>query len=146
VNWGVDCPSYAESHINVLELLTVKLAIQRWGEALRGTRFIVRTDNTATMAALNKGTSRSRGMMPIVRDIFWMSVKYDFQVFSVFLKGSENILADRISRLTDFECACHARQILAMFENCEVYCNGHMSIETYTMLQGRWTEVLINCG
>jgi hypothetical protein len=94
------------------------------------------------MAALNKGSSRSREMMPIVRDIFWMSVKYDFQLFSVFLKGSDNVLADRISRLTDFKCACEARIILAGFADCEVYCSSNMSIESYDMLQGRWTEVL----
>jgi hypothetical protein len=85
-------------------------------------------------------------MMPIVRDIFWMSVKYDFQLFSVFLKGTENVLADRISRLTDFECACDARKILANNVDCQVYCDGHMSIESYAMLQSRWTGVLRGSG
>jgi hypothetical protein len=84
-NWLLDYPEYSQSHINTLELLTVLLAIKRWGACLSGTHFIVRTDNKTAMAAWNKGSSRSREIMPIVREIFWLSVKFDFTLRAVFL-------------------------------------------------------------
>jgi hypothetical protein len=116
-NWEADYPSFVEDHINVLELLTVYHAIKRWGHLWAGLKILVRTDNTATMSALNKGTSRSRALMPIVRDIFWCCVKFDCSIVSTHLAGSLNVLADKLSRLDDLSCAhvAHSSQDVIVF-------------------------------
>jgi hypothetical protein len=93
------------------------------------------------MAALNKGTSRGRELMPIIREIFWLSVKHDFLISSVHLPGELNVLADRISRLTEIQCAREAMCLLAGFEYSQVSCEGHISYQTFDYLQEVWTPV-----
>ena len=143
-NWELDNPSFADDHINVLELLTVYHAIKRWGHLWAGLRILVCTDNTATMSALNKGTSRSRAMMPIVRDIFWCCVKFECSMVSTHLAGSLNVLADRISRLDDLKSAHEAHALLSNSGNEWVYCKKHMSEVSFIFLQGRWRESLLS--
>jgi hypothetical protein len=135
-----------QSHINVLEMLTVLLAIQRWGPCLRGTHFVVRSDNMTTLAALNKGTSRSREIMPLVREVFWLSVKFDFVLTCVFLPGVDNVLADKISRLDNLDSVLEARYILPGFSDTPVSCCDHMSTDSYLCLQDLWTKGLLPCS
>jgi hypothetical protein len=97
------------SHINVFELFVVLIAALRWGPSWSGSHVVVRTDNLAAMAAIIKGSSRSVQMMPIVCELFWLSVRHDFLLYSVHLPGKINVLADRILRLDVLESACEAR-------------------------------------
>ena len=83
--------------------------------------------------------------MPLVREIFWLSVKYDFTLRAVFLAGTDNVLADRISRLDVLENANEAWYILSGMTGCEVSCENHMSNETFLSLQGRWIEGSLSC-
>jgi hypothetical protein len=75
-DWLVDFLHYAHAHINVIEMLTALLLIKRWGPCLWGTHFMVRTDNMTTLATLIKGSSRSRKLMPLVREVFWLNVRF----------------------------------------------------------------------
>ncbi len=55
-------------HINCLELLAVHLALNRLKRRLRGEHVLVRTDNTATVAYINRqGGLRSRRMSQLAR-------------------------------------------------------------------------------
>jgi hypothetical protein len=137
-SWDVDYPSFSKEHINVLELLTVLHAIKRWGHLWAGLKILVRTDNTATMSALNKGTSRSRAMMPIVRDIFWNCVEFDCLIVSTHLAGSLNVMADKLSHLDELQSAHAAHSMLARDTDEWVLCKGHMSEQSFLFLQERW--------
>jgi hypothetical protein len=141
-NWSIDFPHHMHSHINVLEMLTVLLAIKRWGSSLSGTMVTVRSDNMTTLAAVTKGTSRSREIMPLVRELFWLSVRHDFVLKCVFLPGVDNVLADRISRVDDLKCANEARYLLSGMSEDRVLCADHMSKESYLCLQERWIRHL----
>jgi hypothetical protein len=101
VNWGKDIPSMSESHINVLELEMVNQAAMRWGQFWSGHHVLIRSDNAATVACINKGSTRSVPMLKIVEKLFWLSVFFGFKLSASFLPGIENVLADRISRLID---------------------------------------------
>ena len=145
VTWRVDEPLYMQSHINILELLMTLCAIKRWGHLWAGSHVLIRTDNVATMSALNKGTSRGQELMPIIHEIFWLSVKFHFVVSSVFLPGELNVLADRISRLNECVCASDARLLLVGgVEKQLVYCEGHMSYDAFNYLQEVWTPGSVN--
>ena len=63
VNFESDYPEYAKEHINTLELLTVVIAARRWGPLWGGTHICVRSDNSSTVHAINKGTSKSKKFM-----------------------------------------------------------------------------------
>ena len=73
----------------------------RWGHLWSGAHILVRSNNAATVASINKGTSRSGEMLKIVEKLFWISVKFNFLLTAKFIPGVENVLADRISWLFD---------------------------------------------
>ena len=98
------------------------------------------------MAALNKGSSRSREIMPIVSEIFWLSVKNDFSLRAVFLPGKENILADRISRMDDVNSAYEVSYLLSGASGSRVSCESHMSNDAFLYLQNRWIEGSSSCS
>jgi hypothetical protein len=142
VNWQEDIPELVGAHINQLELAAVVIALMRWGPTLAGTHVRIRSDNMATVAAVNKSTSRSPTLMPWVRELFWLGVKYDITLSCVHIPGVENYVADRISRLNCISDAMDARLILSNFSNSMVFCKDHMTYQAFICLQGCWTEAL----
>ena len=140
MNWAKDVPSVVGSHINVLELLTAKIAVERWGHLWSGLHIKVRSDNQATVAAINKATSRSSELLAIVSDLFWMSTKFDFRLSASFIPGVENILSDRVSRMTSLKEACEASWLLSGFSGRVMECKGHTSFVSFLYLQERWEE------
>ena len=100
----------------------------------------------ATVAALNKSTSRSTALMPHIQEIFWLSVRYDLTISSVHIPGVVNILADRLSRLSSLSEAFDARLLLAGFSNSIVACRGHISSVSFLYLQEVWIQASMNCA
>jgi hypothetical protein len=128
-SWEVDFPELVGAHINVLELFMVFLALLRWAPFLRGRHVMVRSDNVATIAALNKGTSRGPELM-----------QFDLVISGSYLAGDCNVMADRISRLHDLHCAREARLLLSPSVGSFLMGNGHMSHEAFLFLQRRWMQ------
>ena len=87
------------SNINYLELFPILLAARRWGPRWANKRVCVETDNTQAMAFINNGTCKNPLAMSWLREIFWLSVRYNFHLRSRHLPGKLNIYADRLSRL-----------------------------------------------
>ena len=92
--------------------------------------------NSATMAAINKGTSQSVKMLPIIQKLFWLSIQFSFKLTSAFLPGRLNVLSDRISRMSESDAANEAKALLTVDDSLETC--GHMSYETFSRLQGCW--------
>ncbi|KAL9975581.1 hypothetical protein ACROYT_G012757 [Oculina patagonica] len=101
VNWAIDYPSMANIHINLQETFTVLVALERWKDDLRDKWITVRTDNTTTLSAINKGTSGNQLAMQWLRKIFWLSATYNFRVTARYIPTASNTIADAISRLHD---------------------------------------------
>jgi hypothetical protein len=138
VNWAVDVPELKEAHINVKELMSVFLAASKWAHLWSGLHIIVRSDNMSAVSAINKSTSRSVQLLPIVKELFWLTVKFNFKLSAVFLPGKLNILADHISRLDDLKAANCMKFLLLPSVGELLFCKSHMSLNTSLLLQERW--------
>ena len=101
VNYSVDHPKLVDNHINCLELATVLFSARRWGHLWSGKHIIVKCDNSASVYAINKGTSRAPVFMELLRELFWLSEKYAFRLSASHIKGDFNFVADAISQLHD---------------------------------------------
>ena len=136
--WEIDCPEYAGKHINILELKAVVLAAERWGSQWAGLHILVRTDNMATVAAVIKTSSRSPELLELIRQLFWLSVIYNFKITAKYIPGVENVMSDRISRLTSVSAASDVISLLTGVEMGTVFCAGHMTHQSYMYLQTNW--------
>lgn len=89
-------------HISVYETFAVLMAVRLFPEAFRDRHLRVRSDNTQTVAAINKGTCRGREskvhMMCILRELFAQSVRLNFRLTASHLPGFQNALANALSR------------------------------------------------
>ncbi len=86
-------------HINCLELLAVRLALSRLRGRLRGKDVLVRTDNTATVAYINRqGGLRSRRMSQLARHLLLWSQKHLRSLRAIHIPGVFNQAADELSR------------------------------------------------
>ena len=58
-------------------------------------------DNSPSVFALNKGTSKNSFFMKCIREIHWLSVRFDFRITARHIPGKDNVLCDALSRLHD---------------------------------------------
>ena len=87
VNWSYDFPSISKSHINVKETAATLLAIKRWAHIWKDSKVIIYSDNTTAVACINKGTSRSREIMVLLREIFWLTELNNIQLTCHYFPG-----------------------------------------------------------
>ena len=98
---GVPKPAmYIPNNINVRELYPILEAIWRWGPDWRDRRVVCYSDNTQVVAAINTGRSANGVAMDLLRKLFWQSVLCNCHLVSLHLSGSENVVADALSRVT----------------------------------------------
>jgi hypothetical protein len=124
----------------VLELKTVLESAKHWGSCWLCMHVQVRSDNMATVAAINKGTSRSEDLLSVIQEMFWLSVKLNFRLTASHIPGKINILADRLSRLHLLPEAHEARLLLANFSQDIISCRSHMTPITFIYLQDCWNR------
>jgi hypothetical protein len=79
-------------------------------------------------------------MLSIIKELFWLSVKHHFLLSASYILGKLNIVSDRISRLSDINCAYDACELLRVLEYGIVPCKGHMSQTTFLSLQRAWNQ------
>ncbi len=86
-------------HINCLELLAVRLALGRLKGPLHGKHVLIRTDNTATVAYINRqGGLCSRRMWQLARHLLLWSQKHLRSLRAIHIPGMLNRAADELSR------------------------------------------------
>jgi hypothetical protein len=141
ISWLVDLPEFASCHINVLELKTVEVAAELWAKSWEGKHIRVYSDNSTTVACINKGTSRTPELLLILKKLFWMSVKFNFRLTAAFIPGKQNILSDRLSRLDEIVCANEAHVLLQGGDLAEIECEGTMSYAAFLHLQDCWATL-----
>ena len=124
----------------MLELKTVLVAARRWGASWSGSHVLVRSDNFATVAAINNTTTRSPPLLAIVKELFWLSVQYNFRLSSKHLPGKLNVFSDKLSRLHEVFSANSARVMLQGSSPDCVLCKGKMTYSAYMSLQRWWKE------
>ncbi|XP_032363038.1 LOW QUALITY PROTEIN: uncharacterized protein LOC116675032 [Etheostoma spectabile] len=96
---GVWSESLRRCHINYLELLAVFLALRRFLPLLNGHHVLVRTDNTTTVAYINRqGGLRSRQLHTLARRLILWSSRHLLSLRATHVPGALNHGADLLSR------------------------------------------------
>jgi hypothetical protein len=144
VSWDADFPQLKDTNINVLELQSVLVAARRWCKTWKGCHIQVKSDNMATIAAINNTTSRSSPLLKIIKELFWLSVEYDFRLSAVHLPGRFNLFSDKLSRMHNVYDANYAMFLLTGGRMGSVCINNHMSYESFFSLQIEWRAALLS--
>jgi len=93
-------PQEVLRNINILELYPILVATQQWGASWQDKRVIIYTDNTQVQAMINTGRSCNKVAMAWLREIFWSSAIYNFHVTARRITSKDNVISDRLSRLS----------------------------------------------
>lgn len=96
---GAWSPHLRRQHINYLELMAVMLTLRHFLPMLRGHHVLVRTDNTSTVAHINRqGGLRSRRLLALTRRLLlWCNVHL-LSLRATHVPGILNTGADLLSR------------------------------------------------
>lgn len=89
-----------DNNINVLELVPILLAARHFGQKWVNTHIVCFTDNTQVASAVNKGVSSNKLSMSILRELFWLSVYYNFYITARYFPGELNVVNDMLSRVS----------------------------------------------
>jgi hypothetical protein len=80
------------------ELLAVLVACRSWGELLLGKKLLLYCDNESVVNIVNSGTSKCQRVMQLVRSLFFLAVRYNFDIRLRHVPGVDNTAADLLSR------------------------------------------------
>ena len=97
--WQQEWPQADELSITYKEVSALEPAVMRWGPLWQNKKVIVHTDNMGAMAIINKGSCKNPVVMDSLRRIFWWSALYNFRLHAVYIKGTDSMIADAVSRL-----------------------------------------------
>jgi hypothetical protein len=85
---------------NFRELKTVLLMLERWGDKCEGRRVLVRSDNSTTVAAVNRGCSQHEGLRELAEAIRLRCQTLNIKLAARHIPGLKNGLADALSRMS----------------------------------------------
>ena len=83
---------------NSLELLTIVVALKRWGHLWRGLRLTAGCDNAVAVTALNSGRCQNAFLNSCLREICFLAATHELEIRAVHLPGVLNSEADVLSR------------------------------------------------
>lgn len=95
---------WAESelvHINQLELKAAFLAVKALCKTLHDTHVKIRSDNSTTVACINKAGSTKRALLAITYEFLNWALERNIVISAAHIPGVANIDADRESRMTN---------------------------------------------
>ena len=108
----------AKQHINWLELMAVWNCLRRFSSLVRGKSVLLQSDNTAVVFYINKqGGTRSATLCYLAWDLLHWCIKQDVTLRAVHLAGSDNHLADLLSRkaISPVEWSLHKETVDNIF-------------------------------
>lgn len=164
VNFEKDCPEYKDLPINYKEAATAALCMGRWAPQWKDKLVFLYSDNKCTVSIINKCSCKSEPVMNILRQNFWIMANHNIHLKAVYLKGTDNILADAVSRLHESGSGLNNfvnlynewhyvhRNIYCAFDDVSL-CN-HLSLPSLLALQDRerfrcqrwpWLKSLLKC-
>ncbi|XP_060077427.1 uncharacterized protein LOC132556980 [Ylistrum balloti] len=88
----------SEPSMALFELYPIVMACVLWGHQWCKKRVLFHCDNMATVDIITKGRSKVKSIMRLVRTLTFHSAMYNFIVHARHIPGSDNNIADAISR------------------------------------------------
>ena len=88
----------ADYGITAKELIPIVIAAAVWGRNWQGKTVLAKCDNMAVVAIVNSGTSKEKESMHLRRCLAFLEAKWGFHLFAEHIKGSDNRVADALSR------------------------------------------------
>lgn len=100
---GFHAPVRRGAHINLLELVTVRLGLQSFQQFLsrRDTWLLLKSDSTVTVGAVNSMASRSPAIMAELRNLHSLCHAWGLHIRAEHLPSAVSAYADRLSREGD---------------------------------------------
>ena len=116
----VDPPTFdsTQKNINVYELWPVVAGLHRWAPHYRNSCLHVITDNMQVLAMLNTGRSCNKVRMTWLRELFWICFVNNIDIFATYIKSSDNVLADALSRAAYPGVLAKCSQLLTDYNMC----------------------------
>ena len=84
--------------INVLEMLTLTIALKLWGYCLKGKLLMIHCDNMVTVSVINSGRTRSSMLQDCLREVVYWTAKFECHLRAIHIPGDHNRVADSLSR------------------------------------------------
>ena len=91
-------PEWSAVHITSKELLPIVVACAVWGSKWQGCTIRCLCDNAAVVAIIRSGTSKDRGVMHLMRCLFFFVAHYQLVLAPAHIPGKQNEAADHLSR------------------------------------------------
>ena len=103
--YGSYHPSHSHLHsthkqISFCEMLAVLAAAITYSPFLNNQNVVFLVDNNTDVAIINKQSTKSDLLKQLLRQLFQLSVKYNFNLCAQHIPGSKNVIADFLSRPT----------------------------------------------
>ena len=90
--------SWRDVNITTKELVPIVLAAAVWGADWKGKNVMALCDNAAVVATINKGSCKEPESMHLMRCLAFIRARSQFNLFSSHVSGTDNDLADALSR------------------------------------------------
>ena len=99
---GMWYPQQSQLHINIREMLAVKLGLQGLATHITNRHILIQVDNTTVVSYLNRmGGTHSQQLDMLTRDIWEWAIQRQIHLSAVHLPGRCNVHADYLSRLSE---------------------------------------------
>lgn len=95
VEWG---SKEFMSDISFLELIPILMAMFIWTSEFISRKILLRIDNQALVAIINKRTSKSKFVMKLIRPLVLLLMRKNIQIRALHVQGIFNEIADSLSR------------------------------------------------
>ena len=80
------------------ELFTIVMAIHTWGSLWQRQKILFHCDNQAVISIWESGTICAKEIVALVRLLYYSAAKYNINVCITHIAGTENVIADCLSR------------------------------------------------
>lgn len=90
---------HATRSINWREMYALVKAAAVWGKDLANKKVLFHSDNMTVVSVLQSGTSKNGELMKLVRGLFYICAKNNFECSATYISTKENSVADALSRL-----------------------------------------------
>lgn len=89
---------WTELDINSLECLSLMLCFHKWAEQCTNKRVLINCDNQTTVNVINSGAAKNRFLQACLREIYHICAMQNAEIRVVWVKTTENSIADCLSR------------------------------------------------